>query len=378
MRDVTAAMTEAFPTEDPLLLIPGPSDVADDVLAEMARQVVPHYGPEWTAFFNSVVQRTKWVLQTKNDLFIYAGSGHLGLDAVIASLFEPGDSVVVGCNGYFGERLYELAIDQELKAIKIDVPWGEPLTVEVVESVLDAHPEVSGVLVVHGETSTGVENPVEAIANVVRNRGLLFVVDAVSSAGLIPLEVDAWGIDACVTASQKGLSAPPGVVITTVGPRAWAAVDKRRVPIRGWSTNLAKWREFGDRDYQPYFITMPVNVVRALDVSLRTIEKEGLHARFERHRAVSEYLRRGIRELGLEMVCHDAHALAPVTAFRCPSGKTAHQVRDELLSEAGVHVSPGLGPWNKDVVRVGLMGRNATFGTVERFLTALKGIVGRL
>ena len=358
--------------DDPLLMIPGPSDVEDRVLAEMGRQVVAHYGAAWAEFFNETVDRLRRVLRTEGDVFIYAGSGRLGLDAAIGSLFEPGSAVLVVRNGHFGERLEALSLSHDLYVIPCDAPWGAVVRGDAVAAVLDQHPEAVGVLVVHGETSTDVLNPVEEIAGVAKERGRLVVVDAVSSAGAAPLEAGAWGIDVLVTASQKGLGAPPGLVIVGVSRAAWAAIDARRDRIRGWSTNLAKWREYlRFRDYQPYYITMPVNVVRALRASLDAIEAEGLAGRIERHRAVSSLLRKRLSELGLTVEADPEFALPTVTVFRCPAGVPAARLRDWLAAETGISVATGLGAWQEDRIRVGHMGRNASPEVIERFASAV-------
>lgn len=363
-------MSEAV-LSDPLLFIPGPSDVAPEVLAELGRQVVPHYGPAWAKEYRRVVDHAKTALQAEGHLFIYAGSGHLGLDAAIGSLFAPGEEVVAACNGFFGERLAELAHSHGIRVRRCEAPWGSPVAAEEIGRALDAHPEAKGVLVVHGETSTGVQNPVEAIAAEAKRRGRLVVVDAVSTAGVAPVSVTARGFDACVTASQKGLGAPPGVVLVTVSDEGWRAVEERKEPIRGWSANLAKWREHAFSDFQPYFITMPVNVVRALGKSLEMLLEEGLAERFARHREVSQLLRRSLREMGLSVIAPDACALPSVTAFRCPEGVAAPELRDALLGR-GFYVSCGLGPWSNDVIRVGHMGVNATPERISRFIAALK------
>ena len=352
-------------------MIPGPCDVDERVLAEMSRQVVAHYGPAWARFFNETVDRLRAVLRTTGDVFVYAGSGHLGLDAAIGSLFEPGSAVVAVRNGHFGERLEALARSHELHVIPCDAPWGVPVRGEAVAAALDRHPEALGVLVVHGETSTGVLNPVEEIARAVKARRRLLVVDAVSTAGVAPLETEGWGIDALVTASQKGLGAPPGLAVVAVSEAAWAAVDARRAPIRSWSINLAKWREFlRNREYQPYFISMPVNTVRALRASLDAIAAEGMASRIERHRAVSSALRRGLAALGLVVEAEPECALPSVTVFRSPAGVPAPVLRDRIAAQ-GIAVATGLGRWQEDRIRVGHMGRNATPATIERLLTAI-------
>lgn len=362
-----------IPEHDPVLMIPGPADVDDVVLAEMSRQVVAHYGNSWARFYNETIELLGGILHTKGDLFIYPGSGHLGLDAVIGSLFEPGSAIVVVRNGHFGERIEALALTHELRVIPCDAPWGEPVSPTAIAEVLDTHPEAQGLLLVHGETSTGLLNPVQEIAAAVKARDRLMVVDAVSTAGIAPLKIDDWGIDALVTASQKGLGAPPGVVIVGIGHHAWQTVERRNTPIRSWSINLAKWREYlHTREYQPYFVTMPVNVVRALRTSLEAIEAERLDNRIARHAKVSSLLRRRLTQMGLEVETPSEYALPSVTVFRCPDGVSALTVRDRMAETTDIQIAPGLGPWRENRVRIGHMGRNATPQRIEELCTALR------
>ena len=360
-------------------MIPGPVEVEDEVLAAMGGQLVAHYGAEWAHYYNRIVQELRELVGTKGDVFVYPGSGHLGVDACAASLFEPGEQVVVATNGYFGERLIQLAVANELDVVRIEAPWGKAIDPAVVGAALDAHPEAKGVMVVHGETSTATLNPVREIAREVKARGRLFVVDAVSSAGVVPLEVDAWGIDAFVTASQKGLGAPPGLVIVGVGGAAWQAIDRRATPIRGWSTNLKVWKAFAEeeRDFQPYYVTMPVGIVRALGASLELIRREGLTSRFSRHSEVSRAFREGITQLGLELVGDPDHPLPSVTAFCTPAGLEADHVR-RMLQERGFFISNGLGAMSSKVLRVGHMGKNATLEHARAFCRVLGELLGEL
>lgn len=357
-------------------MVPGPVEVEDEVLAAMSGQLVAHYGKEWASFYNEVVDKLKELFGTTGDLFVYPGSGHLGVDACIGSLFEPGECVAVVTNGYFGERLAELALANELQVVRIEAPWGKAVDPAAVGATLDAHPDVKGVLVVHGETSTATLNPVPGIAREAKSRGRLVVVDAVSSAGVVPLEIDAWGVDAFATASQKGLGAPPGLVIVGVGRAAWQAIDRRTQPIRGWSANLKVWRTYAEneRDFQPYYVTMPVSIVRALDASLALIRREGAAERYRRHAEVSAAFRQGISRLGLELVGDPDHPLPSVTAFRTPPGIASEQWR-QRLAERGFLLSTGLGAMEAVVLRIGHMGKHATLEQARAFCRALASLL---
>ena len=369
---------DAAGIEDLKLMIPGPVPVTDEVLAEMARPVVCHYGEEWTAFYNDTLDAARRVLGVAGDLFITVGSGHAGLDAAALAAAEPGERVLVLDNGVFGQRLAEICASWGLDVLVERWPWGRAVDPEGVASALRRHPEVRAVFMVHGETSTGVLNPAREVARVVREADRLFVLDAVSSAGIAPLQVDAWGIDVCVTASQKGLGAPPGLVLVAAGERLWQRVRARRRPIPGWYTNLARWKEFAIRQaaFQPYFITMAVNNVRALRRALALIEQEGLAARWQRHALVARRLRAGLRALGLAPEADDERALPGVTVFRTPPGITAPALRDRLRDEHGILVSTGLGAWRETHLRIGHMAAGATEAAVDEALAALRGALG--
>ncbi|HEX6972098.1 MAG TPA: alanine--glyoxylate aminotransferase family protein [Limnochordia bacterium] len=355
-------------------MIPGPTDYHPAVLAEMSRPMVSHYGAEWAATFAFVQAQLGQVLGTESEPFLYAGSGHLGIDAAFHSLFEPGERIIVVENGHFGQRLSQIARSHGLDVTPLAARWGEPLPPAALRAALAASPDVRAVALVHLETSSGMLNPLPTLAAIVKEAGRLLIVDAVSSAGLAPVDADACGVDVLITASQKGLGAPPGLVVVSVSEAAWAAMRARHSPITGWYNNLLLWREYAEtqRGYQPYFITMPVNIVRALQKSLEMILSEGLAARFERHAALANRFRAGLEALGLELVAARGYGSPGVTAIRCPPGLSASRWRDELLATTGILVAPGLGPEAERVLRVGHMGYNARWELLDRLLDGIE------
>lgn len=356
------------------LMIPGPVDVDGEVLTEMASPVVAHYGPAWTRFYLDTIETAKRIFQTKGDLFINVGSGHSGVEAALASLVEPGETIVVAETGHFGRRIAELAGSHGADVKLISPGWGNTVSPEQVDEALVSHPSAKVVAIVHNETSTGLANPIRDIAEVCRKRDVLLVVDAVSSIGGMDLRVDEWGIDICISASQKCLEAPPGLALVSVSERAWSHMARRRVPIQGWYLNLLKWRETAEagKDYQPYFITMAVNNVAALRKSMERILQEGLEARFARHKAIGEACRNGLRKLGLQPLGRDDEASGIVTVFRVPEGHKDTDCVSFLAGNYGIQVAGGLGRLAGETVRIGHMGPGARMSKIVPVLYGLE------
>lgn len=356
------------------LMIPGPISVRGEVLAEMAQPVVAHYGPEWCSLFNDTVEMAKQVFQTRSDLFIMVGSGHYGVEAALNSLVEPGQEVIVVETGLFGHRAVELANSHRAHTHVIDVGWNDTVKPEQVADALKAHPAAKVVVMVQNETSTGLANPVREVANVCSEHDAIFVVDGVSSVGGMELKVDEWGVDVCVTASQKCLESPPGLVLVSVSEKAVDHMKARKEPIDGWAMNLLKWKEAADegRSVQPYYITMAVNNVLALRKSLQFILGEGLPSRFARHRNVGAAFRNGLRDLGLEPLGSDEQASGIVGVFRVPGGHTDTEIISFIKENYGIQIAGGLGKLAGKTARVGHMGPAASMTRIVPVLYALE------
>lgn len=355
------------------LMIPGPIAVDGEVLKEMASPIVAHYGPEWAALYNDTVSLAKQVFRTSDELFIMPGSGHLGVEASLASLVPPGDEAIIVDNGHFGHRAVELAQSHGARVRAVGVEWGDTVRPSQVEQAIAAYPNARVVVMVQSETSTGLANPVREVAQVCRERDRILMVDGVSSVGGMDIRVDEWDIDICVAASQKCIGAPPGLALVSVSDRAFAHMRSRKEPIMGWAMNLLKWKEHADsgRDTQPYYVTMAVNNVLALKKALQLMLDEGLEPRFKRHAAVGWAFRDGLRRLGLEPIGRDDQASGTVGVFWVPEGHTDREVIAYVCDTLGIQMAGGLGKWAGKAIRVGHMGSSAQMSRIVPVLYAL-------
>jgi alanine-glyoxylate transaminase/serine-glyoxylate transaminase/serine-pyruvate transaminase len=359
----------------PTLMLPGPVDIENDVLQEMCTPMVVHYGEEWAGYYNETVDLAKQVMGTQEDLIIYVGSGHAGLDAIIGSVVEDGDRIGVVRNGFFGNRIAELVTLNGGEAVTLDIEWGRAAEPNQVREFLQSHQGIKMLAVVHGETSTGVQNPIEEIGRVVKEFGCLYMVDTVSSIGACQFAMDRMGVDFCVTASQKAIGAPPGLIIIGVSQNGWKAILGRRKKPRGWYLNLAEVKIYMDtqRDYQPYGITMAVNNVRALHLALIKILEEGLDNRVRRHRENALLLREKVRKLGWGILAEEKYALNSVTVIKLPvhikNTDAIRYIRDNF----NIAIVKGLRDDNS--IRVGHMNLGARKSAINSLIYAFSDLI---
>jgi len=351
------------------LFIPGPIEASEEVLAAMAEPLVAHYGAEWTKFYKETLSLLQRIFRTSEAVFLIPGSGSAGLDAALSSTVAPDGRVLIPQNGFFGERLEEIACTYTPNVTTVKFPLGQAYDLDRVERAL-GEKRFDVVAAVHCETSTGVLNPIRELAELCRRHGVLLVVDAISSLAIEPLEMDAWGIGICISASQKGLESPPGLALVAVASQSWEVIEKGSRP--GWYLNLKVWREYTEKwgDWHPHPITHAVNNVRALRVGVERIMAEGLEARWRRHREVAEYLREGLRKLGLKLFAPDEIASHGVTSVVAPSGK-ASELLAYLRDQHGLLLAGSLGELKGKVFRVGHMGPEATRDAIDALLEAL-------
>jgi alanine-glyoxylate transaminase/serine-glyoxylate transaminase/serine-pyruvate transaminase len=368
----------ARPTDE-LLLIPGPVSIDDEVLEVLGRPVAAHYGDAWTELYRRTAGNLGRVLKTENEVHLVFGPGMSAVEMALTSVLGPGDKLLIPSNGFFGDRMAEVARTNRLEVVGCPAGPREPVSVERVREAFDAHPDLRAVGIVHHETSIGVLNPVREVAAIARERGALTIVDAVSSAGGVELDVDGWGIDVCLTVSNKCLAGPVGVAPLTAGPRALAALDDGRSKAAGWYLNLATWRHFTDlwRDWHPHPTTVPTNVIRALDVAVRRLLEVGLEEQIRRHRAARDAVRSGLRELGFEMMVPDEDASPVTTAVLGLPGMDVDDYMRWLAEERGMRIGGGFGQFAGRAFRVGHMGRALCPEVVERYLAATAEYVGR-
>lgn len=345
------------------------------VLRALSTSLIGHLDPAFLALMDDIQALLRIVFQTKNRFTIaVSGTGSAGMEASIANIVEPGDTVVVGVNGLFGSRLATIVERCGGNAILVEAPWGQVIEPDALEAVLRRSGPVKAVAIVHAETSTGAWQPLEPISRLCRDHDALFVVDAVTSLGGAPVEVDRLGIDVCYSATQKCLSCPPGLSPFTLSDRAMAAIRARRTPCQSWYLDMALIENYWAESSRAYHHTAPISMLYALREALRLVEEEGLPARFARHRRNGEALIAGLIELGLLPLPPIGHRLPMLTCVTVPEPIPEAKIRADLLSIYGIEIGGGLGPLKGKVWRIGLMGESSTEAHVLTLLNALEDL----
>lgn len=352
--------------EDLLLMIPGPTFLHPRVLRAMAKPLMPHR-EEWFAnLFVEQTERMKKVYQTENDLFIFSGSGTSSMDAAVSNVMRPGDKVLCITSGKFSERFCEIVEAHGGVPVIVDFEWGTPIDPEKVKEKLT--PDIKAVTMVHNESSTGVRNEVSPIGDLVRDSGAVLIVDCISSMGGDDIRVDEWGIDLCVSGSQKCLAVPPGLSFLSVSEKAWRVINTR--PGYCYYLNVKKYKE--DKYLAPY--TQSITLTYALKEALDILFEEGFQKRIERHKHLAEMTRSGVKKLGLDLFPRpESICSRTVTAFKAPEGKSEKQIRD-TLKNYGIVIAGGQAHLKGKIMRIGHMGNCgekeiiATLACLERAL----------
>jgi alanine-glyoxylate transaminase/serine-glyoxylate transaminase/serine-pyruvate transaminase len=357
-----------------LLLGPGPSPVPTRILEAMAHPTIGHLDPAFLALMDTVREGLRTCFGTTNPMTLaMSGTGSAGMETVIVNLVEPGDRVVVGVCGVFGGRLAEVARRQGADVTTVDAPWGQPVPLDrMIAEIQRVKPHLTAI--VHAETSTGVHQPLDGLAAACREHDGLLVLDCVTSLGGMPVELDAWGIDAAYSGTQKCLSAPPGLAPVSLNDRAVARLDRRTRPVPSWYLDLTLIRKYwgGERAYHH---TAPINMIYALAEALAIVEEEGLPARFARHRRAHEKLARDLAALGIHFVSAEGHRLPMLNAVAAPPGVDEAAIRRRLLEQHGIEIGGGLGAFAGKAWRIGLMGHGATTYAADAVSTALERLL---
>jgi alanine-glyoxylate transaminase/serine-glyoxylate transaminase/serine-pyruvate transaminase len=371
----------ATPTPAPLnpptrvLLGPGPSEVHPRVLAAMSLPLLGHLDPAFVGIMDEMQGLLRQVFRTKNRLTLaVSGTGSAGMEAVVVNLIEPGDAMLVCVNGVFGGRMVDVAGRAGAKVHAIERPYGEAFDPqEVRDAVAKFRPKVVGI--VHAETSTGVLQPVEEIAGIAHEAGALIAIDTVTSLAGVPVEIDAWGIDAVYSGTQKCLSCPPGLAPVSFSDRAVEAIQGRKTKVQSWYLDMSMIMRYWGED-RFYHHTAPISMTYALREALAIVAEEGLEARFARHRANHLALKAGLEALNLSLVPAEGCQLPQLNCVRVPDGIDDAAVRKALLDGWGIEVGGGLGSLKGKAWRVGLMGHGSRREHVTLFLAALETILG--
>ena len=357
---------------DRTLMGPGPSDVHPRVLKAMSTPLVGHLDPSFVEIMDEVQELLRYTFRTDNKWTIpVSGTGSASMEAAVGNLVEPGDTMLVPTNGYFGGRMKSMAERAGGEVVEVDAPWGEPLDPVDVEAAFDEHqPDVFGF--VHAETSTGVLQPnVPELTDIAHDHDAFVIADCVTSLGGVEMRVDEWGVDVAYSGPQKCLSCPPGASPLTLNDRAMDKVLDREERPRSWYLDLSLLEGYWGDD-RSYHHTAPVTNVYALREALRLVAEEGIEERWARHREVAGELKSGLRDLGLEMNAPDEYWLPSLNAVRVPDGADDGAVIDHLLEEYDLEIASGLGDLEGDIWRIGCMGYSARSKNVEYVLAALE------
>jgi alanine-glyoxylate transaminase/serine-glyoxylate transaminase/serine-pyruvate transaminase len=356
------------------LMIPGPIELEDAVLEQMGQPIHAHYGDEWVAIHNETIGLLQKVFMTGGKVYMLPGSGSLGNDAAVQSLFAPGERVAVGLNGSFGIRMREILEANGVIPIPVEAAPGKPLDPAEFERVLAADPSIVAAVAVHLETSTAVLNPVREIAQVTHQHNRLFMVDGVSALAGTEFKMDEWNVDLCVSASQKGLGAAPGIAIVAVGPRAWERIASQPERSRSWYLDLRRWQWYVENwgNWHPFPVTMPTPTILGLRASLQTLIAEGLENRIKRYEALANRLRDGVEALGLTLFAPRSLMAPVLTAVNCPPGVVSSELVKYLIVEHHIQITTGFGPFRDSVFRVGHMGNALGDADIDALLAGLR------
>jgi len=364
-------MPKSFHPPQRILLGPGPSNVEPRVLQAMLSPLLGHMDPVYFSCMDEIQELLRTVYETANRVtFSISGTGGAGMEACLANLIEENEEVVVCVNGFFGQRMAELAERWGARVVRVEAEWGRPFDMQ---QVREAFKKSSAriVTMVHAETSTGMRNPIEELKSLRDVRDTLLVVDAVTSLGAHPVGIDRNGIDASYSCSQKGIGAPPGLAPVTFSERALEKIRARRKPPRTWYLDVQILDKYWNSE-RVYHHTAPALMNYALREALMIILEEGLENRWQRHERNSRAFVAGVESLGMEMLVAPEHRLWSLNTVRIPPGVDDAAVRSRLLQQHNIEIGSGFGILKGKIWRVGLMGTNSTENIVLLLLAALK------
>ncbi len=361
---------------DRLLLGPGPSNAHPAILQAMDTPPVGHLDPAFLALMDEIQSLLRYVWQTENPMTIaVSGTGSAAMEAAIANAVEPGDVVLTGVMGYFGNRLVDMAGRYGADVRTITKPWGQVFSLEELRTALETHRP--GILaLVHAETSTGARQPLEGVGELCREFGCLLLIDTVTSLGGVPLFLDAWEVDLAYSCSQKGLGCPPGASPFTMSPRAMEKLQKRPSKVSNWYLDMVLLGKYWGAE-RVYHHTAPINLYYALREALRLIAEEGLENCWQRHQKNAEYLWQRLEEIGLKLHVEREFRLPTLTTVRIPEGVDGKAIARKLLTEYNIEIGGGLGELAGKVWRVGLMGYNSRPENVDKLVETLKEVLPR-
>jgi alanine-glyoxylate transaminase/serine-glyoxylate transaminase/serine-pyruvate transaminase len=364
---------------DRLLLGSGPSPVPQRVLDAMAQPTIGHLDPAFGELMEEVAQLLRQTFRTANHATLpVSGTGSAGMESMVTNFTRPKDRVICGVNGLFGERMADELARNGCEVVRVEAEWGRAIPRELLVEAAAAGPFES-MFVVHGETSTGVAQPLDGLAEACRDQGALFLVDCVTSLAGHPLDIDLMEVDAAFSGTQKCLNCPPGLAPLTASARAMDRADDGR--SRSWYFDLTLVLSYWHKGKGPaggraYHHTAPINMVYALREALEIVHEEGLEARWARHATAHAALRDALSVLGLERLAPEGEQLHPLLAVGVPDGVDDAAVRGALLQDDGIEIAAGAGPLAGRTWRIGVMGEGARPEPQERLVAALARRLG--
>src|ERR1044071_4912206 len=309
---------EAFSAPPRLLMGPGPSDVAPSVLKAMSQTLVGHLDPVFVKMMEEIKAMLRVVFQTKNEMtFPVSGTGSAGMEFCCVNLIEPGDDVIIGVNGVFGNRMCDVAERCGARVTKVEAEWGRIIEVQQIKDALQKVPKPKLVAIVHAETSTGALTPVEEISKFAHDAGALFLLDTVTSLGGCPVKVDEWQVDAVYSGTQKCLSCPPGLSPVSLSPRAMEGATTRKGKVQRWYLDVNLLASYWGEE-RAYHHTAPISMNYALHEALRLVLLETLENRWQRHLQNHLALKNGLAEMGVQIVAQEGHQLWQLNAVAVP------------------------------------------------------------
>ncbi|NJK51494.1 alanine--glyoxylate aminotransferase family protein [Candidatus Gracilibacteria bacterium] len=337
-----------------MLMIPGPTPVPEKVLLAMAKHPIGHRSGDFSKVIAELTENLKWLHQTQNDVLMLNVSGTGAMEAGIINFLNPGDRVLVGNNGKFGDRWAKMSKAFGLAVEEITAEWGKPLDPEAFREKLegDRDKQIKAVIITHSETSTGVLNDLETINKHVKNHGeSLIIVDAVTSLGATNVPIDAWGLDVVGSGSQKGYMIPPGLGFVSVSARAWKAYENAKIPR--FYLDLKKYKKATDENSSPF--TPPVNLMYGLQASLKMMKNEGLESIFARHKRLTQATRGAVKAMGLPLFASDEAASNAITAV-APLGVEAEKIRSVMKKRYDIALAGGQDHLSGKIFRMGHLG----------------------
>jgi len=360
----------SFPALQPprrYLFGPGPSMVHPRVYEALSKPIVGHLDPYFIQVMGDIQQLLKTAYGTSaGATLVISGTGSAGMEAAVANFVEPGTKFAVFANGYFSDRLTEMAKRHGANVARFEKAWGETYTDdEAREFIVREKPKVVGY--VHAETSTGALQSGRAICEAAHAAGALVIGDCVTSLGGVPVEFDRTGIDVAYSCTQKGLSCPPGLSPMAMSQRAMESLRARTTPSRSWYLDLKLIHDYSTVSHR-YHHTAPISMFYALREALMVIAEEGIENRWERHRRSNRSFVKGVESMGLRMHVPEQHRIATLNTVCVPAGVDEAKVRKYLLDGPGIEIAGGFGPLAGKVFRIGVMGPLATEENVQFFL----------